>query len=400
MWFVDLTAVQNEADVPGAVTTSLGLPLTTGDATAQIVRYLADKPALIILANCEHLIDACAGFTETFLAGKGPALILATSREAVAVDGEQIVVLSPLTSDSADSPAVRLFIDRATAAEPRFELTASNSETVASICARLDGMPLAIELAAARMTVMNPAELLAGLDNRFQLLSGGRRRQRARTLEATLDWSYDLLDAEDQRVFRALGVFVDGFDIEAVAAVTTLTRAAAFDVVEALVSKSLVDRADHETVVRFRLLETVKAYAEDRLVDEREAAAIRNRHFDHFHRIATVHGRINAPELLLSRRLRPDRSNITAAYGWASATDQSVRAAELILAASGAFGLDSAWFEVIPLLRRSIERCAAIDTDLTERLKGDLAGNLVSVLDPGIQQAGPPNSELRTPPTR
>ena len=244
MWFVDLTAVMNEADVPGAVATSLGLPLTTGDPTAQIVRYLADKPALIILANCEHLIDACAGFTETFLAGKGPALILATSREAVAVDGEQIVVLSPLTSDSADSPAVRLFIDRATAAEPRFELTASNSETVASICARLDGMPLAIELAAARMTVMNPAELLAGLDNRFQLLSGGRRRQRARTLEATLDWSYDLLDAEDQRVFRALGVFVDGFDIEAVAAVTTLDAGCRVRRRRGTGCEALVDRAD------------------------------------------------------------------------------------------------------------------------------------------------------------
>ena len=387
VWFVDLTSVMSGADVPGAVATSLGLTLTTGDPTAQITRYLADKPVLIILDNCEHLIDACAEFSEAFLATQGPAAILATSREALAIDGEQIVVLSPLTSESVNSPAVRLFVDRTIAVEPRFELTPANSETVAAICGRLDGMPLAIELAAARMTVMSPAELLAGLDSRFQLLSGGRRRQRSRTLEATLDWSYDLLDAEDQRVFRSLGVFVDGFDIDAVAAVATIHRAEALDAVEALVAKSLVDRADKETGVRFRLLETVKAYAEDRLVDAGEAADIRNRHFDHFHRIATVHGRIITAELLLGIRLRPDRSNITAGYEWASANDQPVRAAELILGARAVFDLDLAWFEVIPLVERSIEHCSKIDIDLTERLKAALVLLFIIVLDPRSAQA-------------
>ena len=149
------------------------------------------------------------------MATSNPTRILATSREAFDLDGERTVVLASLPTDTADSPGVRLFVDRATAVDPSFTLTDANTSTVSAICGRLDGMPLAIELAAARVTVMSPAELLAGLDDRFQLLSGGRRRSRQRTLEATLDWSYDLLDPDEQRVLRSLGVFVDGFDLDA-----------------------------------------------------------------------------------------------------------------------------------------------------------------------------------------
>ena len=147
-------------------------------------------------------------------------------------------------TDGALSPAVQLFIERARSIEPAFTANAEVEATIAELCERLDGMPLAIELAAARVTVMSPAELIVGLDDRFQLLSGGRRRQRQRTLEATSDWSYQLLDAEQQRVFRALGVFVGGFDLAAVGAVTELGRPAVLDTVEALVAKSLVVRAD------------------------------------------------------------------------------------------------------------------------------------------------------------
>ena len=382
VWFVDLTAIMNDADVPGAIATALGLTLTTGDPTAQVVMYLRDKHALLILDNCEHLIDACAELVEIFLASKGAASILATSREALAVDGEQIVVLSPLPSDTVDSPAVRLFVDRATAADPRFELTDANVATVATICTRLDGMPLAIELAAARITVMNPSELLAGLDNRFQLLSGGRRRQRARTLEATLDWSYDLLQSNDQRIFRALGVFVDGFDIDAVAAVAETSRTAALGAIEALVAKSLVDRADHHQTVRFRLLETVKAYAEDRLVDAGEAAHARDRHLAHFHRAANIHGRIIEADLLVCLRLRRDRSNLTAAFEWAATTGRHIEGAELLLGSMGVFDLDLAWFEALPLIERSITNCAPMDIDLAERLKAERALLLTIVQDP------------------
>ena len=152
--------------------------------------------------------------------------------------------LASLATTDGESPAVRLFVERATAVEPRFAVDETNTSTIATVCERLDGMPLAIELAAARITVMTPAELLAGLDDRFQLLSGGRRRQRQRTLEATLDWSYNLLEPKHQDVFRALGVFVGGFDVDAVAVVTDIPRGAALDMIEALVAKSLVVRLD------------------------------------------------------------------------------------------------------------------------------------------------------------
>ena len=191
-------------------------------------------------------------------------------------------MLGSLPTDTPDSPAVRLFVDRATAVHPEFVLTDTDTATVSAICSRLDGMPLAIELAAARITVMSPDELLAGLDNRFQLLSGGRRRSRQRTLEATLDWSYDLLEPDEQHVFRALGVFVDGFDLDAVAAVTALDRRTATGHIETLQAKSLVVRADKRKATRFRLLETVKAYAEDRLVDTGDAETARALHLAPF----------------------------------------------------------------------------------------------------------------------
>lgn len=368
VWFVDLSAVSAEADLVGAVAAATGLVLTAGDPTKQLIDFLVDKPALVILDNCEHLIDAVAELAERFLALAGSATILATSREALDVDGEQGFGLAPLPSATADSSAVQLFAERATAVEPRFVLNEANAATIAAICGRLDGMPLAIELAAARVVALSPVELLVGLDDRFRLLSGGRRRQRQRTLEATLDWSYDLLDGEEQRVLRALGVFVGGFDLEAVAAIAALSRASALDLVEALVMKSLVERADRDDRVRFRLLETVKAYSEDRLLDAGEAALIRDRHFEHFHALTSADGHTYS-ELQLSLRLRPDRQNLTAAVEWAAATGHWTRAGELLLGGSGVFPLDCAWLDAMPLVDRAIEGCAALDVDLAERLK-------------------------------
>ena len=182
------------------------------------------------------------------------------------IDGEQVYSVPPLASDGADSAGVMLFRDRARAIDPGFAINESNVGTVSTLCARLDGIPLAIELAAIQVSVMSPAELLAGLDDRFQLLSGGRRRRSQRTLEATLDWSYNLLDPPTQRVFRTLGVFVDGFDLDAAASVTGLSRSAAVTEVHSLVAKSLVVRVERDGVSRFGMLETVKAYAEDRLL--------------------------------------------------------------------------------------------------------------------------------------
>ena len=364
VWFVDLTTVSGDAEVVPAIANGLGLNLVAGDATGQVLGFLADKQALVILDNCEHVIDECAGFVESFLATSGPARVLATSREAFDIDGERVVVLGSLASDTVDSPGVRLFVDRATSVFPEFAVTDSNAATVSAICSRLDGMPLAIELAAARVTVMNPDELLAGLDDRFQLLSGGRRRSKQRTLEATLDWSYDLLDPEEQRVFRALGVFVDGFDLDAVAAVTDLERRAAAAHVEALQAKSLVVRADRRNTTRFRLLETVKAYAEDRLVDTVEAATVRDLHLAHFHRLAMADGRKVWASLDVGMRLRHDCPNITAAFEWAADHDRWVTAGELIIGSQSAFHLEVRPLELATALARVAPHVADVDPDV------------------------------------
>ncbi len=363
VWFADLTTVVNGSDVPTAIANAVGLSLGPGDAIDQVIRYLADKPALVILDNCEHVIDDCAEFSERFLALHGPAVVLATSREALDVEGERCVVLGSLPSDAPDSPAVRLFVDRAGALDPSFEV-ADDAATISAICGRLDGMPLAIELAAARITVMTAPELLVGLDDRFQLLAGGRRRQRQRTLEAMLDWSYDLLEPAEQEVFRALGVFVDGFDLDAAAAAASLDRARAMTVVEALVAKSLVVRAEGGDTARFGLLETVKAYAEDRLVDAGEAAAVRNRHLEHFRGLAMAHGRSPLGYLSVGIRLRHDTSNVVGAFEWASGSEQWTAGGELLAGSTMAFFVAVQMSEYRALADRALLGLASTDPEL------------------------------------
>ncbi len=389
VWFVDLTAVSSGADVPSAIANGLGLNLAAGDQTKQILAFLADKQALVILDNCEHVIEESAAFVEALLATNNPTRILATSREAFDIDGERVVVLGSLATDTADSPGVRLFVDRATAVHPEFTLTDANTATVSAICSRLDGMPLAIELAAARVTVMNPDELLSGLDHRFQLRSGGRRRSRQRTLEATLDWSHDLLEPEEQRVFRALGVFVDGFDIDAVAAITKLDRRTATGHIETLQAKSLVVRADKRKATRFRLLETVKAYAEDRLVDTGEAEAARDRHLAHFHSLAMAEGRKVMGSLDVGLRLRHDCPNITTAFERAADHDNWITAGELLSASQAAYCLDARLSE----LDAACIRLAAHLTELDPELYGSItfgrwyAGLLLTDIDSTIAAA-------------
>jgi predicted ATPase/class 3 adenylate cyclase len=372
VWFVDLTAVMSGADVPAAIASAVGVVLTSAEPTVQLIEFLSDKAALLILDNCEHVIDECADFVERALAARGATVFLATSRELLDVEGERTTVLGTLPCDSPDSAGVRLFLDRASALDPGFELTDDNADTVATLCARLDGMPLAIELAAARITVLNPIELLAGLDDRFQLLAGGRRRQRQRTLEATLDWSYDLLDPDEQRLFRTLGVFIDGFDLGAVVAVAKVPRQTATAMIEALISKSLVARTERRQDSRFRLLETVKAYAEDRLVDAGEAADAREEHLAHFHRIAAINGRDLGGELRLGAELHHDRSNITSAFEWAASTRQWTTAGELVIGARSAYDLFGHMIEIRSLLERAVEQCPADDPELTDWLRHGL----------------------------
>ena len=408
VWFVDLTSVMNEPDVPASIAAALGLTLGTGDVTGQVVHFLADKAALVILDNCEHLVDACADFVERFLARAGEAVILATSREALDIDGERVVQLGSLAATAAESiaasPAVRLFTERAAAVDPTFTLDDTNAATIATICERLDGMPLAIELAAARTTVMAPTELLAGLDDRFQLLSGGRRRQRQRTLEATLDWSYNLLEPEQQHVFRCLGVFVGGFDLDAVTAVADIPRTTALDAIEALVAKSLVTRTNATTTAtRFALLETLKAYAEDRLIQTDDVIITRDRHAQHFRRLAMSGGRTLVPDLRLGAQLRYDRANLTTAIEWLLSNNDVISAGEILLGGRAAYDGYGYAAEAFALYERCITPLTETDRELAEFLRCssfqltialedwttylDLGATLATSIDPAIRCA-------------
>ena len=381
VWFVDLTAVMSEPEMPEAIAGAIGLSLRIGDPVDQIVGFLADQLALVILDNCEHLVDAVADFAQRFLEVAGKSLLLATSREMLDVEGERIYRVSPLASDGPTSPGVTLFLDRATAIDPEFSITRANEVSISALCARLDGLPLALELAAIQVGVMTPAELLEGLDDRFQLLSGGRRRGRQRTLEATLGWSYDLLDDDSKRVFRSLGVFVDGFDLDAAAAVTGLTRAGIASMVQSLVAKSLVVRLERGETSRFGMLESVKAYAEDRLVDTGEAVHVRGRHLDHFYGAANTHGRVLASEIRLCFGLRHDLSNLTVAFESAAACGEWIRAAELLGGAFGAYEHFGRVIEGLALLDRAVDHVQHRDAGLADHLLAQSLPALATVDD-------------------
>lgn len=279
VWFVDLTELTDDHQVAAAVARAVGFRLQTSEPIAEAAAFVARQPLLLVLDNCEHVVDACAEFGEAMLRAGGNSRLLATSREWLDIDGEQIHQVPALDAGAIDSPAVLLFVERALSVNGSFDLDEHNAADVIALCQHLDGVPLAIELAASRSAVLGPAELLAGLSDRFRLLSGGRRRQRRRTLEATIDWSYDLLPPEEQRAFAALGVFVGGFDLTAAAAVCGLPAGRAVDIVESLITKSLVLTVGGG---RFRLLETVKAYAEHRLVETGQIATVWDRHLNHF----------------------------------------------------------------------------------------------------------------------
>ncbi len=283
-YLVELAAVSDPVLLPAAVTVALGIPQASGESAAQsLVAALARLQVLLVLDNCEHLIGAVADLCEMLLPAADDARILATSQEPLRVAGEARYRLPPLfvprpgeQAEPAESEAVRLFADRARQVDPHFSLDSESAPLVARLVARLDGMPLAIELAAARVEALGMAQLLDRLDDRFALLAGGDRRAAARqqSLAATVDWSYRLLSEQEQRVFRQLSVFPGPFTLEAARAVA---GSAAETAVLHLVDCSLISppRPGPDGRARYTLLETLRAYAADRLAEagEQQAAA-------------------------------------------------------------------------------------------------------------------------------
>jgi predicted ATPase/class 3 adenylate cyclase len=299
VFFVDLGRIGDEALVWQAV--AAGIAFTPDAATPigpQVTGRLRARRALLVVDNCEHVIDEAAPAVDEILAACPEVRILATSREALGVDGERVHAVRPLSTEASDgrlSPAVRLFLERATAADaPAFG--AADVVAIREICARLDGLPLAIELAAGRLGLLSPAEILARLEDRFRLLTGGRRgkRSRHRTLEETIAWSYDLLDDGEQFLLRQLSVFPAAFALSRASAVATRDERETLDLLDGLVARSLVqtERPD-EGATRYRLLETIREYAQAKLLEAGEAEAARHRHLvDTTERMEAEHGAI------------------------------------------------------------------------------------------------------------
>ena len=323
VWYVDLAPITDPELVPVTVARALGLPDQPGRSTMDsLLRFVRDRQMLVLLDNCEHLLDASAELVVALL-GEAPGLtLLATSREAIGVAGE---VSWRVPSLSLADEARELFTDRARHARPDFILTDENAATVGEICARLDGVPLAIELAASRVRALSLAEILDSLHDRFRLLTGGARTavRRQQTLRASVDWSHALLTGPERVLFRRLAVFLSGFDVDAAQAVAggaELVRYQVLDQLTLLVDKSLVVAFDSGVTggrTRYRLLETVRQYALEKLGESGEADVVRTRHRDHYTSMAAL---LDAPaDSGYEQRIEQaniEIDNLRAAFGW------------------------------------------------------------------------------------
>jgi predicted ATPase/class 3 adenylate cyclase len=337
-WLVELGSVRDGAQVADAMATAFGLTVPSGaHAVDALVDLLRNKLLLVVVDNCEHLIGAAAELVSTLISSCDSVTVLATSREGLAVSGERIIAVPSLGAPSPHDPpdtvaasaAVRLFIDRAVAVDSAFRLSGANSEAVAEVCRRLDGIPLAIELAAARIPTISPAELAGRLDRRFRVLAGGRRGavERHQTLRAAIDWSFDLLGPAEQTLLTRLSVFAGGCDLRAceeVCAGGVVEADDVLDLLAGLVARSLVV-ADHDgPVTRYRLLETIRQYGEERL-DPTEADGLRAAHATYYAELAESAFRqaYGPEELLWRQRFAAEGENLVAAMNWAIDTDDA-----------------------------------------------------------------------------
>ncbi len=297
-WLVELAPLADPESVPQAAIAALGARERPGRAPIDtLVALLRPKAALLVLDNCEHLVEACARLAETLLVSCPRLRLLVTSREPLRIPGEVIWRVPSLALPAADQAllpdelagyaAVQLFLERARAVKPDFALTPSNVAAVARLCTRLDGIPLGIELAATRLLALTPEQILERLGDAFRLLVVGSRTAptRQRTLRATLDWSHTLLSGGERVLFRRLAVFAGGFDLaaaEAVGAGGTIEQSEVLDLLGWLVDKSMVLADEQSEQARYRLLEPVRQYARERLTESGEAEAITRRHAEHY----------------------------------------------------------------------------------------------------------------------
>jgi predicted ATPase/class 3 adenylate cyclase len=343
VWFVELAPLRDARLVPQAVASALGLKEEPGgSAVDALAAFVADRRLLIVLDNCEHLVQACAELAKQLLRA-GPRLkILASSREHFNLTGETVYTVPPLSVPEAvtgQSPdrlvqyeSVRLFVERATAVQHAFRLTPANAAAVVEICQRLDGIPLALELAAARVRALSVEQIAQRVNDRFRLLTSGDRTADARqqTLRSMIDWSFDLLDERERMLFRRLSVFAGGWTLdaaEAVASDSTIGRAEILDLLAELVDKSLV--ISESDGARYRFLETVREYAEERLMKSGEEDIVRARHLAFYLALAEAAGpALAGPEPAdWLAKLDADRENLLVAHARCAQVPQAAECA-------------------------------------------------------------------------
>ena len=370
-WWVELAAVTDPQLVAQLAAAAVGVTAAeskTRDVAQVLVDYLADREALLVLDNCEHLGSAVAGLADAVLSHCPRMRVLATSRETLSVGGEVVVPVPPLDvpPDPAEAPdafaSVRLFLDRARSAAPAFNAGPDDLQRIAEICRRLEGIPLAIELVAARVKVLSPADIATRLDGHLDLVGGGPRTAlpRHRSLRATLDWSYGLLDPVEQRLLRRVSVFVGGFSLRAAADVAGAAANEADATLErlaGLVDRSLVQTHRRGSGLRYRLLEPVRQYGLERLGSEDDAEAIRARHAAYCLRLAEEgDAHLRGPEQgAWLENLDAEHANLRAAIDWALDTGRTDLGLQLIGALGWYWFMRGHWAEA----RRWLDRALA-----------------------------------------
>jgi non-specific serine/threonine protein kinase len=382
VWAVDLASLTEPALVPNAVAAAVGAREAPGaTVTSTLADAIGSRRMLVVLDNCEHVVAACAALAGALLRACPRLGLLATSREALNLVGETVYRVPPLGSggDGADD-AVTLFVDRLRAGNPRLVLAENDLEVVAGVCRRLDGLPLAIELAAARGRVLSLEQILARLDDRFRLLAGGDRTAmpRQQTMRAAIDWSYDLLDEDERALLRRLSVFAGGCTIDAVEAVAS-AEVDVLDTIAHLADKSLVvvDAAGAEA--RYRLLETIREYASERLAESGEADELRARHRHFFLAFAEgMERELKGPrEAEAVRRLDAEHDNLRAALRSCAAAGDPAACLRLATALAWFWGVRGHWSEARARLAEAL--AAATDGPPETRSKAlNVAGSLAA----------------------
>ena len=370
--WVDLAPLGETPMLAQEIVTALHIPERIGVSPQQLLaEAIGTDHLLVVLDNCEHVVDACAALVDGLLRACPRLGILATSREALGVASETAWLVPPLAS----TEAVQLFVDRARATLPTFAHTASNSAAITEICRRLDGIPLAIELAAARVRVLTPEQIARRLDDAFRLLTTGSRTAlpRHRTLRATMEWSFGLLAPREQILLRRLSVFAGSFTLdaaEAVAAAAPLEAEDVLDGVSALVDKSLVGMEAGSAEARYRLLETVRQYGVERLTEAGELDSMERRYAGFYLGLMeaaapNLVGGSNAPGLLA--RLVAEHDNLRATVTWAVADSTRAELALRFVGASYWYWYATGLFRDARLL---VDRALALDAPAAPRFRG------------------------------